>query len=60
MRPRCKGVGPVAEGRPQKYLGSLKDWPISAEPTTLPSFSIRLPLACAGMTPCAMPVTARG
>ena len=26
----------------------VKFWPISAEPTTLPSCSIRLPLACAG------------
>ena len=37
--------GVVADGRPQKYFGSSNGWPISAEPTTLPSFTMRLPLA---------------
>ena len=55
------GSGPVvADGRPWKYLSSVKAWPISAEPITLPSFSIRLPCAWLGkMTP-AMPVIASG
>jgi hypothetical protein len=35
----------IADGRPWKYFGSVKFWPISAEPMTLPSFSIRLPPA---------------
>src|SRR5205807_479221 len=38
----------VAEGRPWKYLSSLNSCPIRAEPTTLPSRSIRLPAACFG------------
>ena len=43
------GSGPVvADGRPWKYLSLVKSWPISAEPTTLPSRSIRLPLRLAG------------
>src|SRR5215813_9686627 len=39
------GNGEVADGRPQKYFGSSNGWPISAEPMTLPSLTIRLPLA---------------
>src|SRR3954469_8958857 len=39
----------AAEARPHKYSGgaaqSVTDWPISDEPTTLPSCSIRLPFA---------------
>ena len=35
----------VAEGRPWKYFSSLNCWPIRAEPTTVPSRSIMLPLA---------------
>src|SRR5579871_2676122 len=35
----------VAEGRPWKYFSDVKFWPISAEPITLPSFTIRLPFA---------------
>jgi hypothetical protein len=31
------GCGVVADGRPQKYFGSVNDWPISAEPIGLPS-----------------------
>src|SRR5262245_50504684 len=52
--------GLVADGRLQKYLGSSNGCPISAEPTTLPSFTIRLPLAWNGKTACAMPVTISG
>jgi hypothetical protein len=36
------GIGEVAESRPEKYLGSLKLWPISDEPTALPSLTVRL------------------
>src|SRR5260370_42153484 len=50
----------VAEGRPWKYLSSLNSWPIRAEPTTLPSFSIRLPCACFGKITPAIAVMARG
>ena len=53
-RRRCTAIGAVADGRPQKYLGSANGWPISAEPTTLPSRSIRLPFACAGRARCAI------
>ena len=42
------GIGPVADGRPQTYFGSLKFCPISDEPTGLPSRRIRLPAACSG------------
>ena len=35
----------VADGRPWKYLSDEKFCPISADPITLPSFSIRLPFA---------------
>ena len=40
----------VADGRPWKYLSSANAWPISAEPITLPSCSIRLPCAWSGKT----------
>ena len=50
----------VADGRPQKFFGSEKLWPISVEPTVLPPLSIRLPAACVGNTAVAMPVTASG
>ena len=50
----------VADGRPWKYLSSFHSWPIRAEPTTLPSFSIRLPCASLGRRTPAMPVIARG
>ena len=52
--------GDVADGRGQKYLGSSNGWPINADPTTLPSLTIKLPLACEGKTACAMPVTTSG
>src|SRR5690349_17337734 len=42
------GTGPVAESRPQKYLGSSKLCPINEDPKGLPSRTIRLPLACFG------------
>src|SRR5215475_9381976 len=54
------GNGLVAEGRPQKYLGSSKGWPIRAEPTSLPSFAMRLPWAWYGKTAWATPVTRSG
>jgi len=53
-------IGDVADGRPQKYFGSLKFWPIRSEPTTLPSRSTRLPAASRGKTTLAMPVIANG
>src|SRR5215813_13871841 len=52
--------GVVADGRPQKYFGSSNGWPMSAEPTTLPSLTIRLPLAWCGNTTWAMTVTTAG
>src|SRR6267378_8284236 len=52
--------GVVADGRPQKYLGSSKGWPMRAEPTALPSLTIRLPFACRGNTAWAMAVTIAG
>jgi hypothetical protein len=54
------GCGAVADGRPQKCFGSLKFWPMSFEPTVVPSSTIRLPSACAGNTALAAPVTAMG
>ena len=42
--PALYGIGAVADGRLQKYFGSLNGWPISALPTTLPSRSMKLPL----------------
>jgi hypothetical protein len=50
----------VADSRPWKYLSLPKVWPISAEPTTLPSRSIMLPLAWDGKMTWAMPVMASG
>src|SRR5207244_12792061 len=58
--PALYGNGVVADGRPQKYLGSSNGWPISDEPTTLPSFTMRLPFAWRGKTTFAMPVTTSG
>src|SRR5215510_11715331 len=54
------GNGLVAEGRPQKYLGSSKGWPMRAEPTSLPSLETRLPWAWYGKTAWATPVTRSG
>src|SRR5215467_6109066 len=54
------GNGLVAEGRPQKYFGSSKGWPMRAEPTSLPSFEMRLPWAWYGKTAWATPVTRSG
>ncbi len=50
----------VADRRPQKYLGSSNGWPMSREPTALPSSTMRLPLAWCGNAACAMPVTSSG
>src|SRR5437879_13449439 len=46
--PALSGNGEVADGRPQKYLGSSNGCPIRAEPTGLPFLRITLPLACCG------------
>src|SRR5205807_5397978 len=58
--PALYAKGLVADGRPQKYFGSSKGWPMRAEPTTLPSLRSRLPFACRGNTVCAMAVTIAG
>jgi len=50
----------VAEGRPWKYLSSAKTWPISSEPTTVPSRVIMLPRAWYGNSTWAIPVIASG
>jgi hypothetical protein len=39
------GIGLVADGRPQKYLGAENAWPINLEPIGWPSRITRLPLA---------------
>src|SRR5258708_7423466 len=54
------GIGEVAERRPQKYFGSWNDWPISEEPTALPSRITRLPDAWFGKTALPIPVTTMG
>ncbi len=54
------GIGLVAEGRLQKYLGSENDCPMRLEPIGLPSFMIMLPLALAGMITWETPVTTSG
>ncbi len=58
--PALSGNGDVADGRPQKYLGSSKGWPMRADPTALPSFMIRLPFAWCGKSTWAIPVTTTG
>ena len=57
---RLSAIGVVADGRPQKYFGSEKFWPMSDEPTVLPSCTIRLPAAWCGNAALATPVTASG
>src|SRR5882724_3476527 len=54
------GIGEVADGRLQKYLASEKGCPIKREPSTFPSFSIRLPFARVENPTCAMAVTTSG
>src|ERR1700690_276640 len=54
------GMGVVADNRPQKYLGSWKDWEMSEEPTTLLSRTTKLPDAWPGKAIFPMPVTTRG
>src|SRR5215470_13697479 len=54
------GKGEVAEGRGQKYFGSSKGCAMRAEPTTLPSFTMRLPFAWFGNRSWATPVTTSG
>src|SRR3989344_7436748 len=53
-------MGGVAEGRPQKCPGSVYGWPMSSEPTVLPPWVIRLPLAWWGNAVCATLVTSSG
>ena len=52
--------GVVAEGRLQKYFGFENGWPISSEPITLPSLTVRLPLAARGNSSWPIAVVARG
>src|SRR5205823_2058178 len=42
------GWGEVAEGRLQKYFGSLKAWPMTRDPTGRPPAVTRLPAAWSG------------
>ncbi len=42
------GYGPVAERRPQKYLGSSNGWPISVEPTVCPFCDDQAAIGLAG------------
>src|SRR5262245_66136908 len=58
--PALSANGEVADGRLQKYFGSSNGWPISEDPTTLPPTVMRLPLAWAGNTAWATPVTIAG
>src|SRR6187402_2700861 len=50
----------VADGRPWKYLPDVNDCPMSSDPMTLPSRTIRLPCDCFGKMASAMPVMASG
>src|ERR1700759_5326472 len=54
------GNGDVADGRGQKYFGSVNACPMSSEPSEWPSFSITLPFAACAQIVCAIPVTASG
>src|SRR4029453_2278091 len=56
--PPLYGIGLVADGRLQKYLGSVKLWPISDEPSGLPFWTMTLPVACDGKATWATAVTA--
>ena len=56
----CRLGQSTADGRGWNQPGPLNGWAISSEPITLPSRTIRLPLACAGNSACAAPVTASG
>jgi hypothetical protein len=58
--PALSGNGEVADGRAQKYFGSSKGCPIRLDPTSLPSLTIRLPLAWDGKITWAIPVTISG
>ena len=52
---------PAADGRPCKYAGEAKAWPISSEPITWPlSLRARLPLALSLNSSSAAPVVASG
>ncbi len=51
---------PAADGRPQRYFGSLNAWPMRLEPTVFPSTTIIDPLAWYGKATWAMAVTAAG
>src|SRR5579859_483282 len=52
--------GAVAEGRSWKYCGLVNDCAASAEPTTLPFTSTRLPFASWLKATCAKPVMIAG
>ena len=54
------GKGDAADGRLQKHFRSSKGCPMRAEPTGVPSFRMRRPLACQGRSSWAIPVTNRG
>ena len=58
--PRSIGATGFLEHQGKVYFGAVKDWPISAEPAGLPSFTTRLPLAWRGNSAWARPVTASG
>ena len=58
--PPLYGWGPVAEGRPQKYRGSEKGWPMREEPISFAPAVMTEPDACRGKMAFAMPVTASG
>src|SRR5438128_7856597 len=58
--PALYGIGDVADGRLQKYFGSLNACPINALPMILPSRSIRLSSAARFIATCAIAVTRKG
>src|SRR5581483_3371254 len=54
------GCGVVAEGRLQKYFGSLNGCPMRLDPIALPLRTIRLPPAWVGKRTWPIPVTTSG
>ena len=54
------GIGPVADGRLQKYCGEENGWPSSREPTAWPSRSMTLPVAWLANASCPTSVTTAG
>ena len=54
-------LAPAADGRPQKYFGSVNAWPIRLEPTVRPSLAtMNEPLAWCGKATWATAVTTAG